>query len=51
MHGQKNIKFLEPMLTFTTHSIQTTQCCVSTNNKVTPFTVQGVKKNTFSSTT
>jgi hypothetical protein len=34
----------EPMLTCTTHSIWTTQRCVSTNNKINAFTVKGVKK-------
>lgn len=38
------VHILEPMLTFTTPSIQTTQCCVSTNNKIIAFTVQGVGK-------
>jgi len=32
----------EPMLTFTTYSIQTTKRFVSTNNEITAFTVQGV---------
>lgn len=41
------VHVLEPMVTYTTHSMQTTKHYISTNNKITAVTAQDVKEKVF----